>query len=103
MHRFTNYKFEIFLFGDKFLWNWFEWSYYIDHSQYKIEKFEPKKSIYRNFKHYDSDQFKLNNCNRMSTMRTHSAFENNFFSILDKQKFYERIKKSILIITFGSK
>ena len=34
-----------------------------DHSKYtilktKFEKFEPKKSIYLNFKQYDSDQFK---------------------------------------------
>ena len=34
-----------------------------DHSKYtilktKFEKFEPKKSIYRNFKQYDSNQFK---------------------------------------------
>ena len=45
----------------------------------KSEKFEPKKLIYRNFKQYDSDQFKLDNCNTMSSMRTHAAFENNFF------------------------
>ena len=45
----------------------------------KFEKFEPKKLIYRNFK-----QFKLDICNSMSAVRTHTAFENNFVSILDK-------------------
>ena len=44
-----------------------------------FEKFEPKKLIYRNFKQYDSDQFKLDNCNSMSAMGTHAAFEKNFF------------------------
>ena len=51
-----------------------------DHMMYtilksKFEKFEPKKSIYRNFKQYDSDQFKLDVCNIMSVMKTHAAFE----------------------------
>ena len=41
----------------------------------KLEKFEPKKSIYRNFKQYDSEQFKLDICNSMFLMRTHAAFE----------------------------
>ena len=41
----------------------------------KFEKFEPKKSIYRNFKQYDREQFKLDICNSMSPMRTHAAFE----------------------------
>ena len=50
----------------------------------KFEKFEPKKQIYRNFKQYDSDQFKLYIFNSMFAMRTHAAFENNFVSILDK-------------------
>ena len=45
----------------------------------KSEKFEPKKLIYRNFKQYDSDQFKLDNCNSMSAMRTHAVFEKKFF------------------------
>ena len=40
--------------------------------------------IYRNFKHFDSEQFKLDICNSMSAVRTHAAFENNFVSILDK-------------------
>ena len=47
----------------------------------KFEKFEPKKSIYRNFKQYDSGQFKLDIFNTVSVMRTHAAFENNFVSI----------------------
>ena len=47
----------------------------------KFEKFEPKKSIYRNFKQYDSGQCKLNIFNTVSVMRTHAAFENNFVSI----------------------
>ena len=59
----------------------------------KFERFEPKKLIYRNFKQFDSEQFKLDICNSMSAVRTHAAFENNFVSILDKhapkkQKFY---------------
>ena len=41
----------------------------------KFEKFKPKKSIYRNFKQYDSEQFKLDICNSMFLMRTHAAFE----------------------------
>ena len=45
----------------------------------KFENFEPKKLIYRNFKQYDSDQFKLDIFNGMSGMRIHTAFENNFF------------------------
>ena len=48
----------------------------------KFEKFEPKKSIYRNFKQYDSDQLKI--CNSMFPMRTHAAFEKKFNSILGK-------------------
>ena len=50
----------------------------------KFQKFEPKKSIYRNFKQYDCEQFKLNICNSMSPMRTHVAFQKRFDSILDK-------------------
>ena len=50
----------------------------------KFEKFEPKKLIYRNFKQFDSEQFKLNTCTSMSVVRTHADFENNFVSILDK-------------------
>ena len=50
----------------------------------KFEKFEPKKLIYRNFKQFDSVQFKLDICNNMSAVRTHAAFEGNFVSILDK-------------------
>ena len=74
----------------------------------KSEKFKPKKSKYRNFKQYDSDEFKLDIFNSMSAMRTHEAFKNNFVSILDKhapkkQKIYEGIKNPILIRTFGSK
>ena len=34
----------------------------------KFEKFEPKKSIYRNFMQYDSEQFKLDICNSMFPM-----------------------------------
>ena len=49
----------------------------------KLEKFEPKKSIYRNFKQYDSDQLKI--CNSMFPMRTHAAFEKKFNSILGKR------------------
>ena len=50
----------------------------------KFEKFEPKKSIYRNFIQFDIDQFNSDIFNSMSAMRTHAAFENNFVSILDK-------------------
>ena len=50
----------------------------------KIEKFEPKKSKYRNFKQYNSEQFKWDIFNSMSAMRAHSAYKNNFVSILDK-------------------
>ena len=35
----------------------------------KFEKFKPKKSIYRNFIQYHSDQFKLGIFNSMSAMR----------------------------------
>ena len=48
----------------------------------KFENFELKKFIYRNFKQYDSDQFKLDIFKSMDAMRTHGAFENNFVSIL---------------------
>ena len=41
----------------------------------KFEKFEPKKSIYRNFKQYDSEQFKLDICNSMFPIITHTTFE----------------------------
>ena len=70
VHRFTNYKFEIFIYEDKLLWNWFEWSssydIYIKKAKIQIpkpkfEKFEPKELIYRNFKQVDSSQFKLEN------------------------------------------
>ena len=47
----------------------------------KFEKFEPKKLIYRNFKQFNSEQFNLDICNSMSTVRTHTVFENNFVSI----------------------
>ena len=50
----------------------------------KFEKLEPKKSIYRNFKQYDSEKFKLDICNSMSPMRTHAAFEKKLNSVLDK-------------------
>ena len=49
----------------------------------KFEKFEPKKSIYRNL--YDSEQFKLDIYNSMFPMRTHAAFEKKFNSILGKR------------------
>ena len=45
----------------------------------------------------------LDICNSMSAMRTRAAFKNNYFSILDKQKFYEGIKNPILIRNVGSK
>ena len=44
----------------------------------KFKKFEPKKLIYLNFKQFDSEQFKLDICDRMSAVRTHAAYENNF-------------------------
>ena len=47
----------------------------------KFEKFESKKSIYRNFKQFDSGHCKLDIFNAVSVMRTHVAFENNFVSI----------------------
>ena len=47
----------------------------------KFQSFEPKKSIYHNFKQYDSGQFKLDIFNTMSAIRTHAAFKNNFVSI----------------------
>ena len=50
----------------------------------RFENFEPKKLIYRNFKQFERDQFKLDICKSMSTMRIRAAFENNFVSILDK-------------------
>ena len=51
----------------------------------KFENFEPKKLIYRNFKQYDSAQFKLHIFDSMVAMGTHAAFGNNFVSILDKR------------------
>ena len=51
----------------------------------KFENFEPKKLIYRNFKQYDSAQFKLYIFDSMVAMGTHAAFGNNFVSILDKR------------------
>ena len=42
-----------------------------------------KKLIYRNFKQYFG-QFKMDIFKRMSSMRTHAAFENSFVSILDQ-------------------
>ena len=47
----------------------------------KFEKFEPRKSIYRNFKQYDSEQFKLDICNSMSYDRTHAGFEKKIWFI----------------------
>ena len=74
----------------------------------KFEKFEPKKSIYRNFKQHYSDEFILNIFNSMSAMRTYAAFKNTFISILDKHapmktKNLRGNKKSILLRTFGNK
>ena len=81
VHRFTNCKFEIFIAFEIGLRD----HHHMIHTilKTKFEKFEPKKSIYRNFKQYDSDQFKLDIFNSMSAMRTHAAFENNFVSSLD--------------------
>ena len=50
----------------------------------KFERFELKKSTYRNFKQHDSDLFKSDIFNSLFDMGTHVAFENNFASILDK-------------------
>ena len=52
----------------------------------KFENFEPKKSIHHNFKEYDNYQSKLVIFKSMSAMRTQAAFENNFVSIIDKEK-----------------
>ena len=56
-----------------------------DHMIYTIlktnfEKFEARKSIYRNFEQYDSDQFQFDICSSISVMRTHAAFEHFFFN-----------------------
>ena len=74
----------------------------------KFENYKPKKSIYRNFIQYHSDQFKLDIFNSMSAMRTHAASKNNFVSILykhapKKTNIYEEIKNPISIRTFRSK
>ena len=82
VHRFTNYKLEIFIYDYKFLWNWFELS--SSYILFSKQNFEPKKLIYSNFKQY-FDQFKLDIFNSKSALRTDAAFENNFVSILDKQ------------------
>ena len=111
MHIFTNYKFDILIYEDKFRWNWFEWSssYVIYFSQNKIWKAWTKEIISRNFKRFGSDKLKLDISNSMSAVSTHAAFENNFVSILDKyapgenKNFYEGIKRLILIRTFASK
>ena len=86
MYRFTNYKFEIFIYEDKFLWNWFEWSssYDIYYSQNKIWKVWTKEINIPQFQTIDRDQFRSDIFDSMSAMRTHAAFENNFVSILDK-------------------
>ena len=47
----------------------------------KFENFEPKKSIYDNFKQYDSSQFKLDIFKTMYSIKTHAAFVNNFVLI----------------------
>ena len=57
------------------------------------------KTIYRNFKQYDSDQFKLDIFNIISAMRTHTAFKYNFVSTLDqrvpmKAKFWRGNQKT---------
>ena len=78
----TNSKFSFY--DVKFHWNWFEWSSSYDTCYSNFEKFQPKKSICRKFKQYDSDQFKLDIFNSMPAMITHAAFENNFASLLDK-------------------
>ena len=41
----------------------------------KFEKFEPKKSIYRNFIQFDIDQFNSDIFNSMSAMRTHAILD----------------------------
>ena len=82
VHRFTNYKLEIFIYDYKFLWNWFELS--SSYILFSKQNFEPKKLIYGIFKQY-FDQFKLDIFNSKSALRTDAAFENNFVSILDKQ------------------
>ena len=77
----------------------------------KFEKFKPKKSIYRNFKQYDSDQFKLNIFISMSAMRAYAVYKNNFVSVLDehslkktnnlrgnqKPHFNKNLRKQIMI------
>ena len=45
----------------------------------KFEKFEPKKSIYRNFIQYGSDQFKLDIFNNISAMTTMQPLKITFF------------------------
>ena len=82
VHRFTNYKLEIFIYDYKYLWNWFELS--SSYILFSKQNFEPKKLIYGIFKQY-FDQFKLDIFNSKSALRTDAAFENNFVSILDKQ------------------
>ena len=60
----------------------------------KFEKFEPKKSIYCNFKQYDNDQFKLDIFNSVSAMRTHAAFVSNLYKhALKKTKISRRNQK----------
>ena len=81
VHRFTNYKFEIFI-SETGLSDNHHLIYTI--LKAKFEKLGPKKFIYHNFKQYDSEQFKLDICNSMSAVRTHAAFENTFVTILDK-------------------
>ena len=86
MHRFTNYEIEIFIDEGKSLWKLFGWlsSYDILFSKQNLKSLNQKKSIYRNFKQYDSDQFKLDIFNSMSAVRAHAVYKNNFVSILDK-------------------
>ena len=74
----------------------------------KSESLNQRKLIYCNIKQFNSDQFKLDICTSMSTVRTHAAFENNFVSILDKHapkktKILRGNQKPISIRTLGSK
>ena len=74
----------------------------------KSESLNQRKLMYCNIKQFNSDQFKLDICTSMSTVRTHAAFENNFVSILDKHapkktKILRGNQKPISIRTLGSK
>ena len=63
----------------------------------KFEKFEPKKLIYRNFKQFDSEQFKLNICKSKNLIEiVKFKQQRNLVTNLNKQAKLQHLdKKSV--------